>query len=639
MPRTALAALVALIAASAPLSIIPAAGADPQPYVQVAVHIPATYPDDEGKPVFLDGAVEIPTSGCPCPAILINHGFLGQWQDNSNVADLLARHGYVVLRYSSRGFGNTPGEVDLVGPKETQDLLDAVHFLNDEKIPELVGKVIHDDIGQWGASYGGGQAWALAASGDPAVRTVVPTDTWTDFYQALLPNDVLLLTYVNGFYVTGYDPTAWLVNGATSGNPSGAKPNLTQNYSQELHRWIAEANTGADVGDLKSGLDARSVMYRIEDIHIPVFIVQGSNDGLFSENQALAAYQALTARGIPARLYVGGLGHPPSNGSTSSPEAVHVEAEILAWFDHYLKGSANGIDQMPPIEYSYTTYFNNHWDGTTRSAYRYPFGPAQRLYLCTTGPTGGSLSAQPCPAAPPEVAVSTPNAGGYDQEPVTAGDIKSGLQQLTGCGQGAPTCQQSPPDLDSPASVLTYDAAPVGSATYWAGLPRLDLQVGAVDELPAGVQGGAAAFQLDPKLYDVAPDGSATLITRGAFAEPLNASATGSQTIPRHPVSYDMFGLSYLLRAGHHLRLTLSTSDAPYLRPTANPFGVALFTGSELSLPTTSAMFPTPPLGQPGPSVPESGLPALLGFAGAVSGLAAMGWVARRRRSRKLPAA
>jgi len=142
--------------------------------------------------------------------------------------------------------------------------------------------------------------------------------------------------------------------------------------------------------------------------------------------------------------------------------------------------------------------------------------------------------------------------------------------------------------------------------------------------------GRRGAFQLDPKFYDVAPDGTATLITRGAFAEPLDADAPSPDTIPSHKVSYDAFGLSYVLPAGHHLRLTLSTSDVPYLRPTVNPFAVALFAGSKLSLPTTSDAFPTPPIGQPGPTLPEAPWPVLLAVVAAVSIGAAYAW--RRHR-------
>src|SRR6478609_7079199 len=162
---------------------------------EVPVQVPATLPTDSGAPVKLDGGLDFPATGCPCPGIIINHGFTGKWTDSGNVARDLASHGYVVLRYSSRGFGRTPGEVDLMGPKERQDLLDAVHWLNDPDNPALAGMVKHDAIGQYGGSYGGAHAWSLALSGDPAVRTVVPAATWTDIYDALLPNDVALLAY------------------------------------------------------------------------------------------------------------------------------------------------------------------------------------------------------------------------------------------------------------------------------------------------------------------------------------------------------------------------------------------------------------------------------------------------------------
>src|SRR5205085_1157193 len=77
--------------------------------IEKPVSIAATQPDDEGNPVRLDGGVDYPTSGCPCPGVIINHGFTGQWTDSANVARDLAGNGYVVLRYSSRGFGKTPG--------------------------------------------------------------------------------------------------------------------------------------------------------------------------------------------------------------------------------------------------------------------------------------------------------------------------------------------------------------------------------------------------------------------------------------------------------------------------------------------------------------------------------------------------
>jgi putative CocE/NonD family hydrolase len=555
---------------------------------EVPLQLHPSLPDDEGRPVVLDAGIDIPTSGCPCPGVLINHGFEGSWHSEDFSARRLAAHGYVVLRYSSRGFGLSGGEVDLVGPKERQDMLDAVHWLNDKHNPLVGGMVIRNDIGQYGASYGGIHAWVLAMSGDRAVRTVIPTASWTDAYQALLPNDVLRVAYDAGFYATGFDPTAQLIHDAGS-LPGGTPTVSTQlNYSNDMHRWLVEAATGVGVGDLKSALDARSVHGHYDKVRIPVFIVQGVNDGLFSANQAIDAYQQLSARGLPVRLYVGGIGHPPSNGSTDSPEALHIGDELLAWFDHYLKGVDNGIDRMPPIEWSRAVYFGNTWDGTTRSAWSYPLGSSLSLQLCATGAGAGALASSPCPAAAPQVVVNTAAGAGYDEEPITGPSIAKGISQLT----GSPA-----PDLKTAPGSIVFDTPPLAAPLDLAGVPMIHLQAASADMVPAlSLRAAAAAFQLDPKLYDVAPDGTARLLTRGAFAEPLDAAsplATGMVT-PQHDVDIDVFGVSYLVPTGHTLRLTLSSEDTPYLRPTVNPFAVAVFAGSRIDLPLGSAMFPTP---------------------------------------------
>jgi predicted acyl esterase len=143
-----------------------------------------------------------------------------------------------------------------------------------------------------------------------------------------------------------------------------------------------------------------------------------------------------------------------------------------------------------------------------------------------------------------------------------ANDVKSGFADAFG--------SQFPETRFAPAT-LTYDSAPLAAALDLAGIPSLKLQVAATP-----------AFQLDPKLYDVDKDGAPKLLTRGAFGEPPEAVAAG----PVRTISFDAFGLSNRIPAGHRLRITLSTSDAPYLRPNTNPFAVALLAGSTIDLPT-----------------------------------------------------
>ena len=122
------------------------------------VAIAVADPDLQGQPVVLDASLLIPRGAGPFAALVINHGYLGSKDDDDELATAQARAGYLVLRYSSRGFGATKGQVDLVGPKEQRDLQTAVAWLNDPRhAPVWV-----NHIGQYGGSYGGAHALALA---------------------------------------------------------------------------------------------------------------------------------------------------------------------------------------------------------------------------------------------------------------------------------------------------------------------------------------------------------------------------------------------------------------------------------------------------------------------------------------------
>src|SRR3954469_21358755 len=324
-------------------------------------------------------------------------------------------------------------------------------------------------------------------------------------------------------------------------------------------RWVAEANAGVGLDDLKAGAADRSVAGHYKQVKIPVFIIQGLNDGLFSANQAVDAYQALRKR-VPTRLYLGGIGHPPSESSLDSPEAKHVETEVLAWLDRWLKGDKNGIEKVQPIEFSRADYFHNKWDGTTRSAKKFPFGKPETLHLC-----GGTLATAPCPDAAPAVAANNYAGAGWDEEPVTAGpaeDLENGFAGAF--GSEVPDTRTAPP-------TLVYDSAPLTRPFDMAGIPTLELQLAST-----------SGYQLDPKLYDVSPDGKAKLLTRGAWSEPV-----GSGALP-HEVTFDAFGLSNLIPARHRLRLQLQAADVPYLRPNTNPFAVAVLAGSSVRLPRAS---------------------------------------------------
>ena len=102
-------------------------------------------------------------------------------------------------------------------------------------------------------------------------------------------------------------------------------------------------------------------------------------------------------------------------------------------------------------------------------------------------------------------------------------------------------------DLPPTGGVATYDVV-LDRAFTLVGMPQLRLRYSTT----------APDVQLNARLWDMAPDGVQTLITRGAYRE------VGAQ--PGAMADYPLFGNHWRIEAGHTLRLEVANSDAPYLR-------------------------------------------------------------------------
>jgi ABC-2 type transport system ATP-binding protein len=605
----------------APLTPAHAAGDDrvganaPYSYTTRDLTIAVPDPDMLGNPVVLDARVLVPTGPGPFAGLLINHGYLGSKSDDGDTAVAAVQRGYIVLRYSSRGFGNTKGQVDLVGGPETRDMVTAIGWLNNPaNVPIWV-----DHIGHYGGSYGGAHDYQLALQNLDAVKAFVPAATWTDLWDGLVPNGVLKLAYLSGFYAAGRDRTDGY-----------------NNYDPEIDTAYANALASADLDGLHTLMKAHSVAGKWDRIHKPMFLVQGLNDGLFDGNEAIQTYVELTKRHVPVRLYLGGIGHPPAR-SGGGNEIAHVGVEVQAFLDHYVRGIDNGIDTAPPVEFGLTRYFGNQDFGAGDSGVlarvratsavpvgdSLPFGSTTALHVCgSTTPGQGSLTTAACPAGAVPVLLAAGTGGKPGDEPVAGKLITEGYKQNFG---------QAFPNASTPVDVVNLDGPTLTLDTTYAGIPRLHLSV--LSDPPTTGLGGptppAAAYQVDPKIYDVAPDGTATLITRGAFAEQPGGGAPGV-----HTASFDAFALAWTFAAGHHLRLSLSSADVPYLRPNSAAFQVAIMPdASTIDLPGAESATPqaygiTSP--DPAPVVPEAPVAALM----PLLGLVVVGVVYRRRRLR-----
>jgi branched-chain amino acid transport system substrate-binding protein len=263
------------------------------------------------------------------PGVMLFHGLGGKHQDLEPLAtQFLAPAGYAALACDGRGHGTSEGLFDLDGPRDVQDTKELFAWFTAR--PD----VSDTQIGALGISLGGGLLWNSLAAGVP-FKAIVPVITWTNLVTALAPQGNLtksgLVPYLAGLVPTSrWDPqiTALIPSFATSGDLAAA--------------------TAFGV--------SRSVVAALPSTTTPTLLVQGRHDFLFDIDQALTAYRKLHG---PKALYLGDLGHTPAPNPTAELPTIYGTA--VKWFDHFLKGTANGIEK------THVMLAHDPWDGATTS--------------------------------------------------------------------------------------------------------------------------------------------------------------------------------------------------------------------------------------------------------------------------------
>ena len=247
------------------------------------------------------------------PGVVVLHGLGGSKDQMAPVATVLAAHGYAALAYSARGQGTSTGDLELAGPNEISDERALESFF--AGLPE----VSNADIGVWGISYGGGQAWDGLAAGIPYKAAEV-VETWTDLYSALWPQDVAKSGIVLGF----------------AKSVEARSPLIASLENDAVH--------STSLAKIKVLAAARSSYAALPKIKTPVYMFQGRVDYAFDVTQAANGFNRVSG---PKRLYIGQFGHAPS--TFPGPDFAYVLAQGLDWYDHYLRGQPNGIDKAPPF--------------------------------------------------------------------------------------------------------------------------------------------------------------------------------------------------------------------------------------------------------------------------------------------------
>jgi predicted acyl esterase len=508
---------------------LPAASADPAFTVQTR-HFDVLAGPGAGQHCDIVGDLYTPstaTAANPVPAILTTNGFGGSKDDQAGIARFAASNGYTVLSYSGLGFGGSGCRITLDDPDwDGRAASQLVSFLGSL---DYVRRDAPGDprVGMVGGSYGGGIQFATA-SVDPRVDTIIPLITWNDLDYSLGPNNAVPASTPGAAKITW--ALLFFFEGALLENIQHPDPNRAigcPNFPADVCTNLLLTGTlGYPTPQTTALLRHASVASYVNRVRIPTLLIQGQKDTLFNLNEAVATYTALQAQGTEVKMIWQSWGHSggaaPGEIDLNNPDpaAQYETGRIMAWFDHYLKGLP--ADTGPEFAYF-------------------------RDWISYTGNAAPAYGASP--VFPVGTARTLPLAGGTQTFLTPPLGVPTSLSPFDAINQPAL-------DVNLPGTFASWQSAAFGTPLDVAGVPRLELRLSAPTAVLTSLLGPAGQLVLFPKLYDVAPDGSASLIHQ--LVAPVRVAD------PTRPVQVTLPGIVHRFAPGHAVRLVVASGDLNY---------------------------------------------------------------------------
>jgi predicted acyl esterase len=460
---------------------------------------------------------------------------------------LCEKHGYAVARIDVRGTGSSAGDaVDEYQEAEQRDLPEAFAWIAAQHWSD-------GQVGMFGTSYSGFNSLQVAMEHPPELKAIcaifATDDRWTDDVHwrggALKMVDLVDYNhYMSPMCVLPPVPAVW---GADWQDEWERR--LATNEPWVL-TWLRENRPGPywDHGSVRQG-GTTSGYQRLE---VPTMIVAGWAVGY--RNNSFRTVAELAEHGTPHRLLAGPWGHVDPATGMPGPR-IDFDAEMVAWFDHWLRGAGGHEDRCDVFIRSSTKPeidLDTH-EGRWVTLPSVP--PVQEATLDLHAP------------ATLEVAPDVGIAAWIDCSASLPWGL-SGDQRLD--DERSLTWEVEPPP---PSPVVGH---PVFRARLWTTEPQASLSV---------------------KLCDVFPDGTSALVTRGtldlAYRDGLHGEP--SPLVPGREVAVEVVldACAYEWTPGNTLRVSVAGADWPNTVAPPAPLTMTVRTAS-LSLPFLQGEHPEP---------------------------------------------
>ncbi|MBK8024301.1 MAG: CocE/NonD family hydrolase [Chloroflexi bacterium] len=521
--------------------------------------------------VILRADIYRPNTSEPVPALLerIPYG-KGFGASKLPFALMAADRGYAVIVQDTRGRWASEGD-GAPFIHESQDGYDAVEWA--ARQPWCDGQV-----GMFGASYTGYTQLAAAAIRPPSLKAIVPAVTFCNAYDTTFHGGVPALGTMVSWGLgaqamhaivrmpDSLEKLGWLgawiaaVDGMAQGKTFGHLPlrDMPLIGREGVQDHVGQVLAHPTYDDYWKALTCAH-----EALTLPMLHIGGWYDIFLSST--LSDFAGIAAAGnTRQKLIIGPWTHDnfepvvgevdfgiQSAGMLVLPEEIH-----LRWFDYWLKGNDNGVMDEPPVRLF--VMGENQW----RMENEWPLARAQNTpYYLHSGGRANTLNGDGVlsPEAPADEAVDT-----FVYDPRNPVPTRGG--PLCCSGSALPAGAYDQREVEARPDVLVYTT------------PPLDRDVEVTGPLEVHLWASTTAPDTDftAKLVDVEPCGYARNLADGIVRARYRRSVEQADPIQPgevYEVVIRLAGTSNLFKAGHRIRVEISSSNFPRFDRNANSGG------------------------------------------------------------------
>ena len=242
--------------------------------------------------------------------------------------------------YTTEGCPNHGGPEDIAGEKSIIDWLNGrapAYTLPDVESPEVVADWHNGSSAMIGKSYDGTLANGVAATGVDGLKTIVPISAISAWYNYSRTGGVRHNTNYPG---GSLNPT--ITTG--SNPPPGVDLPNRRPLCAPLNQFVNTID-GDSHGDINEFWSDRDYVKDAANIKAAVFAVHGFQDDNVRMDHLGMWWEALKANDVPRKLWLMRTGHTEA---FEVRRAAWVDT-LHRWFDHYLHGVDNGIEDEPAV--------------------------------------------------------------------------------------------------------------------------------------------------------------------------------------------------------------------------------------------------------------------------------------------------